>query len=344
VGPQEAQQASEDSQGDSLVNDREGARGSQGRAGAVVVDALPDLPGHPEAYAVPNVSEGRDPHTIQALVDACRVPRVRVLDVHSDPDHHRSVITLTGESIAVQDALVSLAGECVDRIDLRRHRGAHPRTGALDVAPIVALDDDGEPLAEEIARGLAERIGTDLNLPVFLYGQVAGDPARSRPMDFRRQGLEELERLMEEGELSPDAGPSRLHPTAGAVLVGVRPPLIAMNVWLPEGTLTEARAIAARVRESGGGPPGVRALGLYLPEAGMAQVSMNIEDHRAAPPAVVVQAVRTEAERLGIAAGDAELVGLIPRDALLGGPTPSALNIHGFRPGMVIDTHTASRN
>jgi len=337
------QQASEDSQGDSLVNDREGARGSQGHA-AVWDDPLPESPRHPDAYAVPNVSEGRDPHTIDALVDACRVPRVRVLDVHSDPDHHRSVITLTGESIAVQDALVSLAGECVDRIDLRRHRGAHPRVGALDVAPIVALDDEDEPLATEIALGLANRIGTDLNLPVFLYGRVATDRDRARPMDFRRMGLEELERLIEEGDLVPDAGPPRLHPTAGAVLVGVRPPLIALNVWLPEGTLTEARAIAARVRETGGGPPGVRALGLYLPEAGMAQVSMNIEDHRAATPAQVVQAVRTEAERLGIEAGEAELVGLIPRDALLGGPTPAALGIRGFRPGMVIDTHTSSNS
>ena len=325
------------------MNDREGARGPQGRA-AVADDALPESPRHPEAYAVPNVSEGRDPHTIQSLVNACRVPRVRVLDVHSDPDHHRSVITLSGDSIAVQDALVNLAGECVNRIDLRRHRGAHPRIGALDVAPIVALDDEDEPLAAEIARGLAGRIGTDLNLPVFLYGHVATDPDRARPMDFRRVGPEELEHLLEEGELVPDAGPPRLHPTAGAVLVGVRPPLIALNVWLPEGTLTDARAIAARVRETGGGPPGVRALGLYLPEAGMAQVSMNIEDRRAAPPAMVVQAVRTEAERLGVEAGEAELVGLIPRDALLGGPTPAALNIHGFRPGMVIDTHTASRN
>ena len=176
------------------MNDREGARGPQGRA-AVADDALPESPRHPEAYAVPNVSEGRDPHTIQALVDACRLPRVRVLDVHSDPDHHRSVITLTGDSIAVQDALVNLAGECVDRIDLRRHRGAHPRIGALDVAPIVALDDEDEPLAAEIARGLAGRIGTDLNLPVFLYGHVATDPDRARPMDFRRVGLEELEHL-----------------------------------------------------------------------------------------------------------------------------------------------------
>ena len=300
-------------------------------------DALPSSPAAPTTFCVPNVSEGRDRTTIRALVDACRLPRVRVLDVHSDPDHDRTVITLAGEVLAVQDALVNLAGECVDRIDLRRHRGAHPRTGALDVAPIVAMSEDDIPFASEVALGLAARLATDLNLPVFLYGAVATDPARTRPRDFRRGGLDELQRLIDEGELVPDAGPPRLHPSAGAVLVGVRAPLIALNVWLSHGGLTEARAIAARVRESGGGLPGVRALGLYLPEAGMAQVSMNIEDHRAAPPALVIAAVRAEAERLGVDAGDVELVGLIPGAALRGGPSPSALGIAGFRPGQLLD-------
>jgi len=303
-----------------------------------VLDAsMPVPPASPTAYSVPNVSEGRDAATIRALADACRRPRVSVLDVHSDPDHHRSVITLAGEPLAVQESLVSLAGECVDRIDLRRHRGAHPRTGALDVAPIVALGDDDVPFASEVALGLAGRLAADLNLPVFLYGAVATHPDRTRPRDFRRGGLEELARAVADGELVPDAGPPRLHPSAGAVLVGVRQPLIALNVWLPEGTLTEARTIAARVREAGGGPPGVRALGLYLPEAGMAQVSMNIEDRKAAPPATVIALVRAEAERLGITAGDAELVGLIPGDALRGGPSPSALGIAGFRPGQLLD-------
>jgi glutamate formiminotransferase len=318
------------------VNDREGHLATQGGT-ALLEQSLPAPPVTPTAYSVPNVSEGRDATTIRALVDACRRPRVRVLDVHSDPDHHRSVITLAGEPLALQESLVSLAGECVDRIDLRRHHGAHPRTGALDLAPIVALTEDDIPFASEIARGLAGRLAADLNLPVFLYGAVATDPDHTRPRDFRRGGIDELARLVEEGELVPDAGPPRLHPSAGAVLVGVRAPLIALNVWLPEGTLTEARTIAARVRESGGGPPGVRALGLYLPEAGMAQVSMNIEDHRAAPPAVVIAAVRAEAERLGIEAGDAELVGLIPAAALRGGPSPAALGIAGFRPGQILD-------
>jgi glutamate formiminotransferase / 5-formyltetrahydrofolate cyclo-ligase len=304
--------------------------------GALLEEGLPPSPASPLAVAVPNVSAGRDPQAVAALADSCRVPGARVVDVHSDPDHDRSVLTVVGEALALQDALVGLAGECLERIDLRRHQGVHPRVGALDVAPIVALDDEDVPLACEIATGLAGRLGEELNLPVFLYGEVATDPDRTLPRDFRRGGLEELGRAIEEGELTPDHGPPRLHPTAGAVLVGVRPPLIALNVWLPDGTLTDARAIAARVRESGGGPPGVRALGLYLPEAGMAQVSMNIEDYRAAPPAVAIAAVRAAAEALGVDSGDAELVGLTPRDALRG-PSPSALRIRGMRPGQILE-------
>ncbi len=305
-------------------------------AADVLEAGLPPSPASPLALAVPNVSEGRDPVTIAALAEACAVPGARVIDVHSDPDHDRSVLTVVGEALALQDALVALAGECIDRIDLRRQHGVHPRVGALDVVPVVAIDEADVPLASEIATGLAGRLGAELNLPVFLYGGLATDPARTLPRDFRREGLEELAREVEDGELAPDHGPPRLHPTAGAVLVGVRPPLIALNVWLPEGTLTDARAIAARVREAGGGPPGVRALGLYLPEAGMAQVSMNIEDHRAAPPALVIGAVRSAAEALGVESGDVELVGLVPREALAG-PSPSALGIAGMRPGQILE-------
>lgn len=291
------------------------------------------------AYAVPNVSEGRDPHTVSALADACRVPGVRVLDVHSDADHHRSVMTLAGDPLALQDALVALAGECVDRIDLRRHRGAHPRIGALDVAPVVALTEEDLPLATGVAAGLAGRLAAELNLPVLLYGdELATDPERTRPLDFRRHGLLWLEEEVAAGRIVPDHGPPRLHPSAGAVLVGARLPLVAWNVWLPEGTLTEARAIAARVREAGGGLPGVRALGLWLADAGEAQVSMNLEDHRQTPPRRVVEAVRAEAARLGVEAGDSELVGLIPA-AALAGTSPAALGLRGFRPGQLLEAH-----
>lgn len=309
-------------------------------ASALAERELPPGVRPPIAYAVPNVSEGRDELTIEALADACRVPGVRLLDTHSDADHNRTVLTLAGEPLALQDAAVGLAAECVDRIDLRRQRGVHPRVGALDVMPFVALEDDDQPLAAELATGLAARLGDELNLPVFLYGAVATRPDRTGPRDFRRDGLDALDRDIEEGLLTPDAGPSRLHPSAGAVLVGVRRPLIALNVWLPEATIADARAIADRVREAGGGLPGVRALGLYLPEAGMVQVSMNIEDYVAAPVPAVLAAVRGVAERIGVEAGDAELVGLIPR-AALGGVSPAALGITGFRPGMVVESQLA---
>ncbi|MEQ9336192.1 MAG: glutamate formimidoyltransferase [Miltoncostaeaceae bacterium] len=298
---------------------------------------MPPALAAPIAYAVPNVSEGRDPATIRALVDACRLPRVGVLDVHSDADHDRTVITLAGEPLALQDALVELAGACMDRIDLRRQRGVHPRVGALDVLPIVAHRDDDLDLAKEVAVGLAARIGMELALPVFHYGEIAASPERVLPRDFRRGGLDAITEAVDEGLWVPDDGPAHVHPSAGVVLVGVRRPLIALNVWLPDATIADARAIADRVREAGGGLPGVRALGLYLPEAGMVQVSMNIEDYVASPVPAVIAAVRRQAERLGIGSGDAELVGLIPR-AALGGSTPASLGIAGFRPGMIVET------
>lgn len=298
-----------------------------------------DLPAEPEAptaLAVPNVSEGEHPPTLRAFEDAIGARGAHVLDRHTDADHGRSVLTVAGDPLSVQDGLVALAGECLDRIDLRRHRGTHPRVGALDVAPIVAREPEDLGLACEIAHGLANRIGEELMLPVFLYGAVASHPERVRPHHFREGGVEGLAARVEEGEIAPDAGPPRLHPTAGAVLVGVRGPLIAWNVELPTGSLTEARAIAARVRESGGGLPALRALGLYLGGAGVPQVSMNLEDYRATPPLAAVAAVRREAERLGVEAGDSELVGLIPADAL-GGASTGRLGLRGFRPGQLLE-------
>jgi glutamate formiminotransferase len=309
-----------------------------GQSAVPVLDGerLPAAPAPPVAIAVPNVSEGRDLATVEALCDAVRLPGLRLLDVHSDADHNRSVLTVAGDPLALQDAMVALAGEAMERIDLRRQRGAHPRIGALDLVPVVALTPDDLPMACELAVSIARRIGEELALPVFRYGEIAARPDRSRPHDFRRGGLESLERAVDDGELVPDDGPHRIHATAGAVMVGAREPLIAWNVALPDGTLDQARAIAARVRESGGGPPGVRALGMYLSDAGVAQVSMNLEDFRRTPPAVAVAAVRREAERLGVEAGDSELVGLIPAAALRG-PSPSVLRLARFRPGQVLE-------
>jgi len=290
----------------------------------------------PIALAVPNVSEGRDSTVIAALVDAIVDTGTRVADVHSDRDHNRSVLTLAADPLTLIDGLVALAEVCIECVDLRRHEGAHPRIGSLDVAPIVALEPEDLPLARETAVALADRLGHELDLPVFLYGAVASSPERVRPADFRRDGYDRLDERVREGELVPDAGPPRMHPTAGAVLVGARPPLIALNVWLDDGSVIDARAIAARVRETGGGLPGVRALGLYLPEAGLAQVSMNLEDYRRASPRMVVDAVRREAGKVGAVAGDCELVGLIPRAALSDTST-TALGLRRFHPGQLLE-------
>lgn len=316
------------------MNDTLSVRGAQD---SLQPEGLTDLRvPQPTVLAVPNVSEGRDPWVVDALCRAVDVPGARLVDLHTDPDHNRSVLTLAGHPMAVQDAMVALAAACIDHIDIRWHRGVHPRVGSLDVAPIVALHPDDEPLAEEVALGLADRLGHELGLPVFLYGSLVADPTRNRPHHFRSGGLDGLAEAIEQGRLTPDAGPPRLHPTAGAVLVGVRPPLIAWNVELPDGTLAEARAIADRIRESGGGYPGLRALGLYLPERGIAQVSMNLEDYRVTSPARALAAIRREADRLGVEVGPSELVGMIPRDALRG-TSPAALGLRRFTPAQLVE-------
>jgi glutamate formiminotransferase len=334
VGLQEGEESAERAQDDSLVNDR-GGRGVLQPDAPADGTGLDDL-SQPIALAVPNVSEGRDAGVIEELAQTMRASGLRVLDIHSDTDHHRSVYTVAAHPMIMVDGLLALARASVELIDLRRHRGMHPRVGSLDVVPLVALEPEDMAMAREVAATLAERIGWELDVPVFRYGTVAAHPDRSRPHHFRSGGLDALDEAIREERLVPDAGPSHLHATAGATLVGARPALIALNVWLAEGGLSEARAIAARVRESGGGLPTLRAMGLYLPDAGVAQVSMNLEDFRRTSPADAVAAVREEAERLGAVAGRSELVGLIPR-AALSGASPSALGLRGFRPGQVLE-------
>ena len=258
--------------------------------------------------AVPNFSEGRDRSTIEAL-GAALGEHARVLDVHVDPDHHRSVFTLAGHSADIVEALVAGIACSRDRIDLRRHEGAHPRVGAADVVPLVGVRPEDIERAQAAAIEVARRVGDDLGLPVFLYGEGRG------PAFFRRGGPEELERRLESGELEADFGPARLDPAAGAVLVGARRPLIAFNVVLQTDDLEVAREIAAVVREAGGGFPGVRALGFPLPSRGVVQVSMNVEDPERAALHEVVARVRAEAAARGVEAGESELVGLLPASA-----------------------------
>ncbi|HSL64244.1 MAG TPA: glutamate formimidoyltransferase [Gaiellaceae bacterium] len=260
--------------------------------------------------SVPNFSEGRDRATIDAIGEAL-AGRARLLDVHADADHHRSVYTVVGAEDELQGALVAAVAVAKERIDLRQHEGAHPRIGAADVVPIVPVRPGDMPRAKRAARLLAKRITAELGLTTFLYGEVGEGRG---PAFFRRGGPEELQRRLEAGELAPAYGPPWLDPAAGAVLVGARRPLIAFNVNL-RGPVETAREVAALVRESGGGFQGVRALGLDLPRAGHAQVSMNVEDWEAARLHEIVARVEAEAAARGAEVLGSELVGLMPAGA-----------------------------
>jgi glutamate formiminotransferase len=261
--------------------------------------------------SVPNVSEGRDRAAIDAI-GAALGARARLLDVHSDGDHNRSVYTLVGSAEELADALVAGIAVARERIDLRRHDGAHPRIGAADVVPIIPLEPGDMRRAREAALALAERVGRELELPVFLYGELASGRG---PAFFRRGGTAELQRRIDTGELAPDFGPPRLDERAGGVIVGARRPLIAFNVEL-RGELEAAREIAATVRERDGGFPGVRALGLALPSRpGVVQVSMNVEDWEAAALHEIVDRIRAEAVARGAEVLGSELVGLMPAGA-----------------------------
>ena len=273
--------------------------------------------------SVPNFSEGRDAPTIDAIA-AALAGRARLLDVHSDPDHNRSVFTLVGEDADLVEAVVAGAEVARDRIDLGRHEGAHPRIGAADVVPVVPLRAGDMERAKAAGLRVAERIG-ELGLPVFLYGELA--PGRG-PAFFRRGGTKELANRLADG-LTPDFGPRELHPTAGGVIVGARRPLIAFNVDLSGAALDDARTIASAIRERDGGFAGVRALGLELPSSGRVQVSMNVEDWEASALHAILARVEAEAAELGVAVERAELVGLMPAGAAAAA-AGAALRIDGF--------------
>jgi glutamate formiminotransferase len=261
--------------------------------------------------AVPNFSEGRDPATIDAIGEAL-AEHARVLDLHSDEDHNRSVFTLVGSETELVAALLAGIARARERIDLRRHEGAHPRVGAADVVPFVPTRETDAERARAAALELARRVGEELSLPVFLYADLA---AGRGPAFFRRGGPAELQRRMDGGEVAPDFGPAQLDERAGGVLVGARSPLIAFNVDLAGDDLEAAREVARAVRDRDGGFPGVRALGLRLPKAGHVQVSLNVEDWRTSPLHEVVAAVEREANARGLQVAGSELVGLLPAGA-----------------------------
>lgn len=264
--------------------------------------------------AVPNFSEGRRMEVVDAIAQAICAPGVHLLHRTSDRDHNRSVLTVAGSPEAVVEGLFRAIGVAAARIDLRVHRGVHPRLGAADVVPLVPIRGVTLETCVLLARELGARVGAELGLPVYLYESAASRPER-RNLAHVRAG--EYEALVEEIHLPrrrPDFGPARVGP-AGAVIIGARPFLIAFNVFLQSADVSIARAIARSIRESSGGLPAVKALGLLV--EGQAQVSMNLVDFRVTPPHRAVQAIRAEAARHGVAVDRSELIGLLPQDALL---------------------------
>ena len=287
----------------------------------------------PPLLAVPNFAAGGDAGLLADL-EAALGGGATVLDRHSDRDHDRTVFTLAGAPGPLADALLA-ATEVALAIDMSGYRGAHPAIGALDVCPIVWARPDERGAARVEALELGARIG-ELGIPVFLYGELARDRSRSERAYFRNGGLAELWLRMEGGELAPDFGPPLPHRTAGATLITARPPLAAFNVELDSGDVEVARSVAAGLRESGGGLPGVRAIGLLL-SSGRTQVSTNVHDPLAVPLGRVVEAVRELAAPLGARPLEAELVGLVPAAAAAG--YPADVPMRGFDP----DRHLIER-
>jgi glutamate formiminotransferase / 5-formyltetrahydrofolate cyclo-ligase len=267
--------------------------------------------------AVPNFSEGRSERVIGTL-EATLGGRARVLNRHFDSEHNRCVFTITAESDGLVKALIAGAEEALNVIDLRHYKGLHPHIGALDVCPVVwqeeARHDDAIKAAREAAEGIA-----GLGIPVFFYGELASSPERVERVYFREGGPSELARRMKAGELQPDLGPSEPHPTAGATLCTAREPLVAFNVELDTPDPDVARAVAAELREAGGGLAGVRALGLPR-EKGQCQVSMNVQDPIGVPLATVIGEIQRLAAEHGAKPVEAELVGLAPEAAFEGYP------------------------
>jgi glutamate formiminotransferase len=287
--------------------------------------------------SIPNVSEGRRPEVIERLAEAIRAtPGVRLLDYSSDPSHNRSVYTLVGDADGVKRATLALFEQAVAAIDLRTHRGEHPRLGAVDVVPFVPIEGitmaECVALAQEVGAAVADRFG----VPVFLYEEASANPARRNLEDIRRGEFEGLAAKMRNAEWTPDFGPAVPHPSAGASVIGARMPLIAYNINLNTNRLEVAKKIAAAIRHSSGGLRYVKAAGFMLEDRGIAQVSMNLTNYEKTPIFRVFEIVKREAARHGVSILESEIVGLVPSAAL----TAAAefyLQIERFGPEQVLE-------
>jgi glutamate formiminotransferase len=293
----------------------------------------------PLIECIPNVSEGRRHDVVARLADAIRsAPGVRLLDVSSDPSHNRSVFTLVGDAPGVEAAVLALFERAVADIDLRTHRGEHPRLGAVDVVPFVPIEGvtmaDCVALAKKVGAAVAERFG----VPVYLYEEASDNPQRKNLEDIRRGEFEGLAAKMASQGWAPDFAPSRAgpHPTAGASVLGARMALIAYNINLATDRLDVAKKIAAAIRHSSGGYRYVKAAGFKLEDRGIVQVSMNLTNYEKTPIFRVFETVKREAARYGVSILESEIVGLVPSAALLSA-AEHYLQIEGFKPDQVLE-------
>lgn len=288
--------------------------------------------------SVPNFSEGRRPDVVNRIVDAARVVSgARVLDVHSDEDHNRTVLTVVGEREAVEEAVFRAMVRATELIDLREHTGEHPRVGATDVVPFVPLGGTAMAEAVEAARSLGSRVAAELKVPVYFYEEAATRPDRQNLENVRRKGFEELrEAIGRDDARTPDLGPREVHPTAGAVVVGARGPLIAYNVYLNTEDVRVAKAIARTVRHSSGGLRFVKALGLEIPARGQVQVSMNLTNFHRSALHTVFNLIVGEAAARGVSVVESEIVGLVPLHALLDSAR-FALRLHALSDDQILE-------
>jgi glutamate formiminotransferase len=292
----------------------------------------------PLIECVPNVSEGRRGEVIDALVNAVtRTDGIRLLDRSSDPSHNRTVLTLVGTAAPLKNAVLALVETALTAIDLRSHRGEHPRLGAVDVVPFIPIEGVAISSCVELARETAREVADRFHLPVYLYEEAATSPQRRNLEDIRRGEFEGLAARMAAPGWAPDFGPPQPHATGGATVIGARMPLIAFNVNLATDRLPVARAIAEAVRHSSGGFRFVKALGVRLEERGIVQVSMNLTNHEKTPIFRVFEAIKREAARYGVSVLESEIVGLVPASALIAA-AGHFLQLESFRSDQVLET------
>jgi glutamate formiminotransferase len=286
---------------------------------------------------VPNISEGRRTEVVAGIAEALgAVPGLRVLDVQSDATHNRSVLTIAGDAASLRAGIPLLFERTLEVVDLRLHRGEHPRLGAVDVVPFIPIE--GVTMAEcvALAREVGDLVGRRLGVPVYLYEDAASRPERKNLENIRRGEFEGLAARMSQAEWAPDFGPAHPHPSAGATVIGARMPLIAYNINLATDRLDVAKKIASAVRMSSGGLRFVKAMGLALEDRGIVQVSMNLTNFEKTPIVRVFELVKREAARYGVNVLESEIVGLIPQAALLQA-AEYYLQIEGFSPNQVLE-------